>query len=55
MKPFSAGRPIEASVMIRNAAVSRGMTSLQPAELADQARVPAIREHADDAGTARRC
>ena len=47
-KPLRPGMPIDASVMIRNAAVSRGITLLQAAELADQARVPAVRQHADD-------
>ena len=30
MKPLSAGMPIEASVMMRNAAVSRGITLRRP-------------------------
>ena len=46
--PFRPGRPIDDSVMIRNAATSRGIDLLQPAELADQTRVPPVRQHADD-------
>ena len=30
MNPLSAGMPIDASVMIRNAAVSRGITFFRP-------------------------
>ena len=30
MKPFRPGSPIDASVMIMNAAVSRGMTAFSP-------------------------
>ena len=47
-KPFMPGSAIDDSVMIRNAATSRGMTAFEPAELGDQARVAAVREHADD-------
>ena len=42
------GRPIDDSVMIRNAATRCGIDLLQPAELGDQPRVPAVRQHADD-------
>ena len=48
MKPFMPGSAIDDSVTSRNAATSRGITRLEPAELRDQARVPAIRQHADD-------
>ena len=49
MKPFMPGSAIDDSVTSRNAATSRGSDRLQPAELRDEPRVPAIRQHADDA------